>query len=339
MKVLAKLRLNARRGLVLPDDFIDWFLPAYLAGKRELKRNRYDLIYATVPPYTAGLVAACLSRESGIPFVLNVRDPWLDRTQRGYEHLTQLHRKLDAVLERYVVDTARRLTFIYRIGLDQYRERYPHRADQMSIIRPAFDFERSNGEAATKLPGKVTLAYAGHLYRPYCAFWKLAKLLAGCRKRGLDFTLGLWGCDELPMPHRIVAEEGIEDNVFWGPIMSLKETFSRERAVTANVILLDFKTVPTKLYEVLAAGRKILYIGPRVEDQEELLKRYSAHYICFDLAETPPSDNDVERLIRFFETPDESMRVVEKKTLVETELSARAQTERLAEIFNAAAQR
>src|SRR5215510_13704892 len=30
MKVLAKLRLNARRGLVLPDDFIDWFPPAYL---------------------------------------------------------------------------------------------------------------------------------------------------------------------------------------------------------------------------------------------------------------------------------------------------------------------
>jgi len=334
MKALAKLRLDARRGLVLPDNFIDWFIPAYRAGRRALRRNHYDLIYATVPPYTSGLVAASLSRQSGVPFVLNIRDPWLDRTQPGQEHLTRLHRKLDSALERYAVDTARKLTFIYQIGLDQYRLRYPDRAHQMNIVRPAFDFERANGKPAARLPGKVTLAYAGHVYPPYDAMRTLAKLLAGCLRRGLDFTLGLWGCDQIPMAHRIVSEEGITDHVFWGETVSLREIFSIEREVTANVVLLDFKTVPTKLYEVLAAGRKILYVGPPVEDQETLLERYSNQYLCLGCNGTAPSQEEIDQLIRFLTAPDDPVKINSKKKLVEKELSAQAQTARLAAILD-----
>src|SRR5262245_60781023 len=156
IRVLDKLRLGARRGLLLPDSQIDWFLPACFAGRRELRRQRYDMIYATVPPYTSGLVGAYLSRWSGLPFVVDIRDPWLEPTF-SYEYRTRLHRRIDLALERYVVRTAKKLTFIYQIGLDRYASRYPDRASDLTIIRPGFDFDRANGTKVMPLPKNVTL--------------------------------------------------------------------------------------------------------------------------------------------------------------------------------------
>jgi hypothetical protein len=334
MKILAKLRLDARRGLILPDNFIDWFVPACFAGRGELQRQAYNLVYATVPPYTSGLVAAYLSHFGRLPLVLNIRDPWLDRTAPGQQHRTRIHRKLDYLLERHVVNTARKLTFIYQIGLDQYRRRYPGRSDDMTIIRPAFDFARVNGKRAGELPGKVTLAYAGHIYQPYSAMKTFARLLAGCRRQGLDFTLGLWGCDDIPMARKIISDEGLTDRVTWGGMRSLKEIHSIQQAVSANVILLDFKTVPTKLYELLAAGRKILYIGPKVEDQEAVLERYSSYYLCLNSNGSSPTQTDVDRLVQFLNSPEDATQIDQKQNLVRRELSARAQTERLAAIFD-----
>jgi hypothetical protein len=325
--------LDARRGLILPDNFIDWFIPACFAGRQELQRQTYDLVYVTVPPYTSGLVAACLAQHSGLPLVLNIRDPWLDRTAPGQQHRTRMHRRLDYLLERYVVNTARKLTFIYQIGLDQYRRRYPRRSDDMTIIRPAFDFARLNGNPPRNSSGKITLAYAGHIYSPYSAMKTLAKLLAGCRRHGLDFTLGLWGCDDIPMARKIISDEGLTDHVTWGGMRSLKEIYAIQQGVSANVILLDFKTVPTKLYELLAAGRKIVYIGPRVEDQEAILERYSAHYLCLNSNGSLPPQTDIDRLVQFLNSPEDAAQIDQKQDLVEKELSARAQTGRLAAIF------
>jgi glycosyltransferase involved in cell wall biosynthesis len=336
IRVLAKLRLDARQGFLLPDNYIDWFLPAYRAGCSELRRQKYDMIYATVPPYTCGLVAACLSHRSGLPLVVDIRDPWLDRTQPGREHRTRLHRRLDFALERYVVQRARKLTFIYQIGLDQYTRRYPDRAKDMVIVRPAFDFAREGCPRASPLLGKVTLAYAGHVYPPYAALRRLAQLLSGILKQGLNLTLGLWGCDDIPIARRIIETEGIADHVVWGKLLSLSEIFTIERSVTANIILLDFKTVPTKLYELLAAGRKIIYLGPPVEEQRSLLARYSAHHLCLGHIGSEPTRADIHRLARFLIKPDDPVIVAEKMKLVRDELSAMAQTRKLAALFDEA---
>ena len=102
------------------------------------------------------------------------------------------------------------------------------------------------------------------------------------------------------------------------------------------MILLGFKTVPTKLYELLAAGRKIVYVGPRVEDQEALLARYSAHYFCADLAGSAPTEEDVRRLTQFLTAADDPTAMAAKRNLIREELSARAQTKRLAALFDEA---
>jgi len=120
--------------------------------------------------------------------------------------------------------------------------------------------------------------------------------------------------------------------------LSLKEIFSIERGVTANIILLDFKTVPTKLYELLAAGRRIIYVGPKVADLETLLERFSIRYICFEAAGSTPTKSDVLSLCEFLSEPDDPDVMKQRGQLVIDELSARVQTQRLAAIFDKAAQ-
>ena len=104
----------------------------------------------------------------------------------------------------------------------------------------------------------------------------------------------------------------------------------------ANVIWLGFKTVPTKLYELLAAGRKIKYVEPRVEDQEALLARYCAHHLCLGNDGPGPTDKDIQRLKKFLSVQEVTKLIAEKRNLVKEELSAQAQTRRPAGILNEA---
>jgi hypothetical protein len=90
-------------------------------------------------------------------------------------------------------------------------------------------------------------------------------------------------------------EEGLEDCVVWDKRSPLDKIFAIEQGVTANVILLDLEPFP-KLYELLAAGRKIVSIGPRVEDQEALLARYGANFVCIDCAGRGPKESEIRRV-------------------------------------------
>ena len=55
-----------------------WRGPALRAGDRLLATQRFDAILSTSPPRVAHMVASRLSRRHGIPWIMDLRDPWYD---------------------------------------------------------------------------------------------------------------------------------------------------------------------------------------------------------------------------------------------------------------------
>jgi glycosyltransferase involved in cell wall biosynthesis len=76
----ARLRRAAQRFLYRPDPQIGWYPGAVWTGLRALKRGKFDAIFSTSVPMTAHLVARRLHNSTGLPWVVEFRDPWSERT-------------------------------------------------------------------------------------------------------------------------------------------------------------------------------------------------------------------------------------------------------------------
>jgi hypothetical protein len=62
--------------LLFPDAKALWAPFAYSLGKKIIRAESPDLIFATAPPYTSLLLGLLLKKVSGLPLVCDFRDPW-----------------------------------------------------------------------------------------------------------------------------------------------------------------------------------------------------------------------------------------------------------------------
>ncbi|MHA1564805.1 MAG: glycosyltransferase [Alphaproteobacteria bacterium] len=100
---LARLRRTYQAAFNLPDGQIGWLPHATRAGKKLIGDWRPDLIYCSASPFTALLVGRRLSRWSGIPWVAEFRDLWVDNP---YIARPPWRRWLEQRLEAATVPTA-----------------------------------------------------------------------------------------------------------------------------------------------------------------------------------------------------------------------------------------
>lgn len=62
--------------LTFPDGYCGWVPPGFIIGFWALLRHRPRVIYSTSPPASAHLLGRALARVSGLPWIVDFRDPW-----------------------------------------------------------------------------------------------------------------------------------------------------------------------------------------------------------------------------------------------------------------------
>ena len=93
-----------------PDEMAGWVPGATWHALRAVRRYRPDVLYSTLSPASAHLVALMVSRATGIPWVADFRDAWT-RNPQG-EQLARPFAGLSARLERAVVRRANYLVVV-----------------------------------------------------------------------------------------------------------------------------------------------------------------------------------------------------------------------------------
>ncbi len=163
------------RWLMIPDKQITWYRAAVRKGRELLRRHPVAAIFASLDPRTCCLVASRLSRESGVPCVVEYRDLW---TGNPYGHLTQatgLHRWLHGRLERKVLRHARRVTAVCQGIADYLAQTYPGQLQvPVALNYNFFDPEEYPPLAPEdRAGGPFTISYTGAMYasrRPHTFF-------------------------------------------------------------------------------------------------------------------------------------------------------------------------
>jgi len=62
---------------VIPDEQVLWMPFAIREGLRLIRKYNIDVLFATTPPHSVGIIGAVLSYLSCKPFILDVRDDWV----------------------------------------------------------------------------------------------------------------------------------------------------------------------------------------------------------------------------------------------------------------------
>ena len=277
-RILRRLKLD-ERWLFLPDQHIFWLPGALLSGLRLIKNNGVDLIYVTAPPYSALMVAALLKKITGKPLIVDVRDPWsFNAARKGYP--TFIHRLLDGAFEKWVLKKADYITCIYRITEDGYHRIYDWTREKIKVFYDTVDLADLPKEEAV-LNSVFTLTYLGTFYPPFASLSATLRAIKVLwEQRIIDsskFCFNYVGPTDYTF-ERMVGELGIGDLVRRTGYMPLKEAQLEAAQSHMLLLLLEFATINTKLFEYLATGRTILAVVPQFEELEDLLRKYAVNY-------------------------------------------------------------
>lgn len=161
---LRKLLSRISKTFLIPDNKIFWAKKAYKVAKDLLSREKFDIIFVTIPPFSTFPMAAALSREFDISLFVDYRDLW---TGNQYEfNLTPYHRYLHKKKEYRSLKTADKIIVINRKIKERLLNTFPFLTfEDVVIIPQGFDEEDFIGiEPIPNVNNKMRLTYSGIFY-------------------------------------------------------------------------------------------------------------------------------------------------------------------------------
>jgi glycosyltransferase involved in cell wall biosynthesis len=268
-------------GFLIPDTYIGWYPYAVRAARRVLIRRRFDAIYSTSPPETSHLVALKLHKLTGLPWVADFRDPWMNLYL--LKPPTPLHAKLHRRLEKLVCERANAVvTTEWQEKL--LREQYP-RLKSVHRIPNGFDGTEVASVEALRPPappGRFRILHAGMLTQNRSAipFLRALKRFLSRRPEVRGGIEALFVGPREDKNEHAVHDFGLSDVVEFRDSVPHEETLQLEKR--SHILLLikhvnpDYDgIVPGKLFEYIGVRRPILALVPDGEAKRhvESLKR------------------------------------------------------------------
>jgi hypothetical protein len=253
--------------LALPDWERNWCLPAIIQAVRIVRRERIKWIMTSCPPYSVHLIGLAVKALTGAQWIADFRDPWMTTGSKRMYPTTALSLRIEAFLERRVVERADLLVFNVERLRNAYRERYRAVAAEKFAFIP-------NGIATATTVRKpkydvFTIAYTGSLYvgrSPEPVLAAVALLMRegrlppdGCRVR----LVGQCGMVDGVPTQALIDRYGlgsiveVQDPV---PYRQALEIVCRSHLALLLAPNLPYQ-IPAKVYDYLGAGTRILAIA------------------------------------------------------------------------------
>jgi len=266
-RILKWIRLN----IFIPDAKIGWIPFAVSAGLRIIKKEKIDLIFSTSPPHTVQIIAKNIARLSGLKWIADFRDPWMEIVY--YQNLKRnpVSVYIDHHLEKSVLNQASVITAISP-GLVNTLQHKVNR-DEFRCIFNGFDPDDfMNIKVASN--EIFTIAYSGFLSEdriPYPLLPALQKFKQG----QTDFRLKLIGtiCEAFL---KLLQEYDLMDKVELINYLPHKQLLQVLANSDALLLVIDKVQdnqgfITGKIFDYLGCKKPIFGIGPVEGDAARIL--------------------------------------------------------------------
>ena len=287
------LTSEINRWLMIPDKQMTWYRAAVRRGRDLLRSEKFSVIFASLEPRTCLLVAARLSKETGIPCVLEYRDLW---TSNPYYHITQptaLHRWIHRRLERAALRQARSVSAVCR-GIADYLSAQ-HAAVLKAPVELNYNFfdpeEYPAPGPAAGDPRPFTISYVGAMYasrspRPFFEGMRAFLDKSGLAPSQFRFQ---WagGASGIADFAQVLERTGVRPYLdFLGQVPHREALRLLVESHAALLIQAPDDTIhiPGKLFEAMGARVPLLALSGACETSE-IIDRCRAGIVCAHTAE------------------------------------------------------
>ncbi len=260
---------NVAQAMNVTDEWWPFLPDAFLTAYRAMRERDFRAIYVCGDPNSPYIMGHALSRATGLPLVIDMRDPWtLDPTIRAlkYPHT----RYIETKLESRVFGRASAIILNTRRAREAYERHYPWLdPGKLHVIHNAFDPELVDDVHPDPAP-VFTIAHFGHYHRLRSARVFLTGLelfmkASGLGPGGVRFVnYGEFIPDDLAF----ARSKGLGDVVDLLPPIAFRDSPRALRS--AHVLLVEQRNalavqVPGKFYDYLFAERPVLSLSVNPE--------------------------------------------------------------------------
>lgn len=269
--------------LFVPDSRLLWLPFAITQIWRLNKREPIDLIVATMPPFTTGIIAKTAYRILGIPYILDFRDAW---TENPYiPEISSIHNFLQRRLEKAVLRTAKGGIFVNPNLCDYYLTSYSFlQQKQVEVVRNGYDpsdFNQTSRNLLFKQDDVIRIGIMGTVYSqgntPETLMTAVTEILKAHPDTGskiLIYFIGKWTREF----QKWVDILGIESGVKWVGYLPHLEALdlAKQMHLLALAVQSDIagseNVTPGRIYEYLYLKKPIIAMCPLKGDLAKLIR-------------------------------------------------------------------
>jgi glycosyltransferase involved in cell wall biosynthesis len=253
----------------IPDRPIRWKSQALELGRQLVRQYEPAILFATAPPFTDFLIAAELSEWSGLPYVVDYRDPWVGDPDVWYP--TPWHRRRHRMLERRVLTRMARAVAVTRGIKEHLLRSYPELLthEDVVIIPHGYDSEDFAAVGHVEPPSdRLVLSFVGTFKHSSPrtvleALQRFFQQVPAARRQWEVRWVGL----VRPEHWRMVEQLGLQDVVRVVGYVTHREAI--RHMLESHVLWVESRSrgdslsgSPVKFFEYLGARRTLLVCAP-----------------------------------------------------------------------------
>lgn len=268
--------------LFIPDNEIFWLPFAVFKGYQILRREKVEVIFSTASPFTDHLIALILSSLTGIPWVADFRDFWVDRANFPN---SKWRRFIDRKLEKWVLTKASHVITTTSLIANRLKEIYPHQ--HYSVITNGFDEEDFQMVNTHPPEGVFRITYTGIFNKeqnPAKIFQAFQNFINKTGATPEKIRLRLVGQLDNPGEFEnlnFLKQLMIDDYVEIIPYLPHEEVLKEMSSATVLLLLIgeypyNEGVMTGKIFEYLRAKRPILAVIPPKGVAAEVIRETNA---------------------------------------------------------------
>jgi len=287
-----------------PDLAKGWIRPAVATAVKLCERKRLDVIWASAGPVSAWLVARKISRATGIPYVLDLRDPHgLSYYDPEVPRPDSVMRRMRRIMQRVLKD-AQAVVFLFDSVAECYSRAFPDALDPAKIHIIPNGYEGCIDNSVPSRGDRLNVLYTGTVvsYRYDTLLHALAELNSKAPVTAQKLLLRFIG-EGMEDVAKLAARLGLSNIVETAGPTSHAEITRLEREAHALLVLGRLSTITghelfagAKVFNYLKTNRPVLAVVPR-DETRKVLERVGVSTIA-DADSPAEIANQLERLIK-----------------------------------------
>lgn len=267
----SKLRRSVAYWLFNPDPAVVWAKAAARHSKVIAAMQEAQFILSSSPPDSAHVGAWILSKKTGVPHIMDMRDGWLDEPLKPLLHTSALRRWMEGRLESRIAHHAKAIQVTSDVWKTLFDARYPELAHKVHVLTNGYPAQMPPvaNRVETGARDEKVLIHAGRFIgsrksqKPELLMEPLLKNLAITPGKGVIRFYGDLSPDEVA---RIRTYQLRLAEIAWRVdfVSAVPRTQMLEAMQQADGLLLlsaSYAVLPSKMFEYLATGLPIGFVA------------------------------------------------------------------------------